>query len=244
MRDSAAIEHTQNIRAGLPIIKMKYGLTIDEYDYLDMAIDALRDIKHYGIQPYVTFETVDKDGYVKIPCNANIIEGVATSDHGIRAYQDRDTIKNKQSTNGSYYTANSIRSILSWPIRSINTIDGQLSYKLEDDRIKVYDEFYQGLEICVAFTGYMVDDDGYPKITRKQANALAAIIAKNIIMKGALLGDKNKVQMLEMIGKDAARLKQAASLPENISDKELDEMMDATTTFNRKAYKRPNKWSR
>lgn len=244
MRDAPKIDHTQNIRAGLPIMKTKYGLTIDEYDYLDIAVDLIRDIKHYGIQPFKAFVKVDKKGYIRIPCNMDILEGIVTAHQGEIEYRDREVTELKDISNDGYYTANTVRNLLEWPVRTMNIIDGQLSYKLEKDRIKIYDDFYRGKEICIAYTGFLIDDEGYPLITRKQANALAAGAAKIVIMKAAMVGDQKKAQMMEFITQEAARLKQAASIAEDISDSELDELLNAHTTFNRKAYNRPNKYSR
>jgi hypothetical protein len=244
MRDVPKIEHTLNIRAGLPVMKTKYGITIDEYDYLDIAVDLLRDVKHFGIQPFKAFVKVDKDGYLPVPCDLDILEGIVTAHQGEIEYQDRDVTQLRSPNNDGYYTANTVRNLLEWPVRTLNIIDGQLSYKLEKDRIKLYDDFYRGKEVCIAYTGFMMDDEGYPLITRKQSNAIAAAAAKVVIMRAALSGDQRKAQMLEFIVQEAARTKQAASIAEDISDSELDELMDANTTFNRKAYKRPNKYSR
>ena len=244
MRDSPKLEHTQNIRAGMAVLNTLYGLSMDEYDYLDLAVDMLRDIKNFGIRPYKTFVTVDENGYLDIPCNMNIVEGVVTAHQGEIEYNDREVIKPRSRNNDGYYTANTVRNLLEWPVRTLNIIDGQLSYKLEEDRILIYDDFYRRKEVCIAFTGFSTDDEGYPMITRKQANALAAGAAKSIIMKAAMNGDQKKAQMLEFIMKEAGRLKQAASIPEDISDVQLDELLDAQNTFNRKSYKRPNKYSR
>jgi hypothetical protein len=37
-----------NIRAGLAVLKMY--MHMDEYDYIDIAVDTLRNIKHFGAQ--------------------------------------------------------------------------------------------------------------------------------------------------------------------------------------------------
>jgi len=244
MRDAPKIDHTQNIRAGLSVMKTKYGLTIDEYDYLDIAVDLLRDIKHYGIQPMKAFVRVDSKGYINVPCNMDVLEGIVTAQQGQVDYQDRDITELRSRNNDGYYTANTVRNLLEWPIRTLNVVDGQLSYKLEKDRIFIYDDFYKEKEVCIAYTGFLTDDEGYPLITRKQANALAAGAAKVVVMRAAMAGDQKTAQTLEFIIQEAARLKQAASIAEDISDSEIDELMDAHTTFNRKAYKRPNRYSR
>ena len=244
MRDTAILEHKHNIRSGLPILDMKYGLSIDEYDYLEMAVDALKDISHFGLFPMVTYEVVDKDGYVNMPCNMNILEGLGTADHIQKSFRDRKIIQPRKTNSDGYYTAKAIRRSIEWPAYSVNVVDSFISFSYEEDKLKIMEDRYVDEEIGIAFTGYLVDDEGYPIITRKQANAIAAIVARNILMKAALLGDKNKAAMLEIVNKDAVRMKQAASIPEELSDNELDQALDAQTTFNRKMFKRPQKYSR
>lgn len=245
MRDVQKIEHTLNIRAGLPVLSTKYGLSMDEYDYLDLAVGELNDIRNFGIRPYKSFIKLDEKGYMDMPCNVDLIEAIVNSNHGEKAYPDREILVKRTEHNDTLFNSVQMRSLLAWPIRTLNRVDGQLSFKLEsDNRIFIYDEAYWGTEICIAYTGYITDEEGFPMITRKQSNALAAIAARNIVMKAALSGDKLKAQMLQVVSQEASKLKQSASIPETISDKELDEVMDAHTAFNRKRYGRPNKYSR
>ena len=88
-REEATNEHVQNIRSGMPIMKSLYGLTVDEYDYIDSAIDALRDIKHFGITEYYVLTPVNAEGYANLPCNATIIDAVTTAKMGQKVFHDR-----------------------------------------------------------------------------------------------------------------------------------------------------------
>lgn len=239
MRDAAEREHTENIRAGLPILKMLYGFSIDEYDYIEIAIDTLKNIKHYAMVPYVTYVKTDAEGYIEYPCNLDVIDAITTVELGLKSFADREVQKKADFVDNVYYSRARLNSI-----SNRNTVKGHLSYKLEEDRILIYDEALRGEDICIAFSGYIVDNEGYPLITRKQANAIAAVIARNIIMKKTLMGDVRKAQMLEVITRTASRLVQAAAIPESISDKDVDEILDINTSFNMKKYKRPNKYSK
>jgi hypothetical protein len=55
-------EHTMNIRAGLSVFWAMYTMHMDEYDYIDIAVDTLRNIKHFGITEYVSYITVNSEG--------------------------------------------------------------------------------------------------------------------------------------------------------------------------------------
>jgi len=121
-------------------------------------------------------------------------------------------------------------------------VSGSSNTSLED-----YGTTLSGIEetsVAVAFTGISTDAEGYPMINVKQATALAALMAKTIMTKRAIRGDKHAISMLEFLNATAVRLKQAASIPENISDNEIDELMDAHTSFHRKKYRKPTKYSR
>lgn len=251
-RDEATNEHVQNIRAGIPVMNMQYGVTIDEYDYIDMAVDALRDIKHFGITEYVAFVPVNLEGYAKIPCNATIIDAVTASKMGKKVFHDR-LLSDMETTadTDNYFLQQEIMNNIGYGTNYVTRPnlanaygEGYLSYFLTNDkRIKV-DMVHKGSTIAIAYKGISVDPEGYPLITRKQANAIAAIVAKNVLTKRAYRGDKIAISMLELAMANSARLKQAASIPERMTDNEIDTMLDAQTTFNRKTYRRPTKYNR
>lgn len=246
-RDIARNEHTQNIRAGLPVLKTQYGLSIDEYDYLDIAVDALRDIKHFGTTEYVSYITVGKDGKVNLPCNIDIIDAVTTEHMGKKSFGTRveyevDGIIGTD----TYYSFMEIIDNLGYiwsPGLGGFSGKGYISYQLEGKTMTVDSELV-GKKIAVAYTGIIVDQEGFPLITRKQANAIAAICGRVIMVKGANKGEKGAASMIEYYTGLAGRLKQAASIPEDISDNEMDEILNAQTTFNRKSYNRPTRYSR
>jgi hypothetical protein len=64
-----------------------------------------------------------------------------------------------------------------------------------------------------------------------------------LAVRGANRGDKGLSAMVEYYTGVAARLT-AASIPEDLTDNELDEVLNAKTSFNKKSYNRPTKYSR
>ena len=250
-RDSAINTHTQNIRAGLPVLKTRYGMTMDEYDYLDIAVDALRDIRNFGLTEYLTIVKVGKDGIVTIPCNLDYIDAVTSAKTGLKTFNTRvryemDNILHMD----RYYQALNIMNDLNHyghlgnPGLADITGDGYISYHLiSPHEIKVQ-EAHIGRNIAIAYTGISVDEEGFPLINRKQANAIAAQAAKVALFKAMSTGSQIAGGMMEFVNTEAARLKQAASIPEDITDNEIDEMLDATVTFNRKTYRRPSRYGR
>jgi hypothetical protein len=51
-----------NIRAGLAVLKTMYSMHMDEYDYIDIAVDTLRNIKHFEL--HVSYITVDPGKHI------------------------------------------------------------------------------------------------------------------------------------------------------------------------------------
>lgn len=247
IRNGAKDEHTMNIRSGLPVLKSTYGLSINEFDYLDLAVDNLRDIRNFGTTEYISYLEVDDNGRVELPCNIDTIDAVTTYKMGIKVFDTR-VVYDKSNSFGTddYFTAIDIMKNLDH-LPNLGLADykraGFLSYQLEGKNIVVNRE-ESGNRIAVAYTGISVDEEGYPLITRKQSNALAALAARQIITKLAMTGNKGAASTLEFIEIKASRLKQAASIPEDITDNEMDEVFNAKTSFNRKAYNRPSKISK
>lgn len=246
-REVAKNEHTMNIRAGISVLKTLYGMHINEFDYIDIAVDALRNIKHFGTTEYISYITVDQSGKVMLPCNMDSIDAVTTEEMGRKAYStrvefDMDGIVGTD----TYYAMENTMNALgrgSRPGLAGAYGKGYISYQLEGKTISV-DKSYAGKRIAFAFTGIATDLEGYPLITRKQSNALAAISARVIAVKGANKGDKILASMVEYYTGVSGRLIQAASIPEDLTDNELDEVLNAKTSFNRKSINRPTKYGR
>jgi hypothetical protein len=72
-----------NIRAGLAVLKTMYSMHMDEYDYIDIAVDTLRNIKHFGATEY-GYITVDPSG--KHIFNIDTIDAVTTQEMGSVCY--------------------------------------------------------------------------------------------------------------------------------------------------------------
>lgn len=242
-----SIEHTQNIRAGLPVAKTKYGITINEYDYLDLAIDFLRDVRHFGATDYYAVVKSDESGNISLPCNLKSIEGLMTYRIGLQKYDNRIlyTIENKLGGMDNFLAQlNIVDELLYWPDQtsSKRNGDGYVSYRFVDGR--TINVKAPNITLILAYNGLTVDAEGFPFITRKQANGIAGAVLHQQTLLKAIKGDKNAVNMISYTTQESGRLKQAASIPEEITDNELDEVLNAKTSFNRKTFRRPSKFSR
>lgn len=273
-RDAAVDEHVHNIRMGLAVLDRDYGIHIDEYDYLDLAITFLKDIKNFGTTEYLAILKTNALNEAVLPCNVDTIDAVTSVKMGLKVFGDRKryTITASQKDD-IYINAAQIMAFIGEGLRnhipgisSYAEPAGYYSYQLEGKKIKINrdaattianvvgrdsEDGYgigeladESAAVAVAYTGIATDDEGYPLINLKQATALAVLTAKNVLTKKAIRGDRNAMGMLEFLSSSAARLKQAASIPENITDNEIDELLDAKTSFHRKRFGKATKYSR
>jgi len=238
--------HILNVRTGLITAKTKYGVTMDEYDYIDIAIDFLRDVNDYSTGDFYIVARSNEMGDIPMPCNLKTIDAVMTRELGLKRYSDRILYREGNTLDvDSAVVANSFMNAMSvYPdLTSFDVFgEGFVSYRFtKEGKLNIKGP---GQDIVLAYTGVSVDEEGFPLVTRKQANGLAAAVLHNRTLFKALRGDKAAASMIPFTQAESGRLKQAASIPESISDNEFDELLNAKTSFNRKSHSRPSKFSR
>ena len=249
-RNAGTLEHTQNIRAGLPVATTKYGVSINDYDYLDLAVDFLRDVRHFGSSDYYAVVKSDNKGDVILPCNLHEIDALVSLRLGLDKYSDRLLYKTENESNpfsmSDEYLAQVgiVDELLYWPNQTSEKRngDGFITYRFKNKR--VINVKAPNIQMVIAYSGLTVDEEGFPYITRKQANGIAAVVWHRDVLLKANRGDKNAINMLQYTMAESGRLKQASAIPEDITDNEIDEILNAKTSFNRKNYRRPSKHTR
>jgi 2-methylcitrate dehydratase PrpD len=85
--------------------------------------------------------------------------------------------------------------------------------------------------IALAFTGITTDLEG-PNYNKK-AGKCPTVTARVLAVRGANRGDKGPSAMVEYYTGVAARLTSRVN-PEDLTDNELDEVLNAKTSFNKK----------
>jgi hypothetical protein len=78
---------------------------MDEYDYIDIAVDTLRNIKHFGATECKLHYC--RSFWAHLPCNIDTIDAVTTQEMGRKAYATRvdfemDGILNTDTYYGRY----------------------------------------------------------------------------------------------------------------------------------------------
>lgn len=90
----------------------------------------------------------------------------------------------------------------------------------------------------VVYHGVLADEeDGLPLITEKESRAIAAFIAYISLYKESIQKrDGNLLKLAKTIETDWIKLCRAARVKDYLSQNDMDRILDACTSFNRKSY--------
>ena len=248
----ASFEPTLNILAAYSVLQRKYGITMAENDFLEDAYQAFKDINSVPVQMYKSIQKPQsKDTMIiSVPCNLYKLVSITASPAHIDGYDDFEPYSKRTETNGhverlNVITGNSDLKTYHFNDTPYTGLGTYLSFEWVDaTAIKIHDKSLWDTEIYIIYEGIKTDEDGLPMITRKHANAIAAQVAKSHVIKKLFSGDATLSALLPMITQDAARLMQAAAIPEQLTDNQLDEMLNEHTRADRKRHNRSFKFRR
>jgi len=89
----------------------------------------------------------------------------------------------------------------------------------------------------VVYHGILADDEGLPLINEKEQRAIAAFIAYHYLYKdGIKKRDANSIKLAQIVKEDWLRGCNAARVPEHMSQNDMNAILDAKTSWNRKSY--------
>lgn len=227
--------HTAMFQANL-----QYGLELQEQDFEEIALIAWQRIGNKRVRTYryCTSVDCDGDGSIELPCNADIIEAVT---YGFEDWNYTDNIKPNGDVN-SAFTEGYIESR-----KAFNNplyISGKLvKYERVGDKLYI-NSGYTG-KINILYRGIVLDDDGLPELTDKEVDAIAAYCAYTVKFKQYLqTNNKDILQAAQFLQNEWNRLCDAARVSEYISQNEMNDILDAKTSWNRKVYGKTYKFSK
>ena len=103
------------------------------------------------------------------------------------------------------------------------------------------DQEYGG-KIYILYKGDILDDEGLPQITDAEAIAIATYCAYLTKFKeGLMTNNPNIIQMAQFLKQEWLQKCDAARIPESVSMNEMNEILDAKTSWNRKIYNKSYK---
>lgn len=216
-----------------------YAVDIDTDDFIEMAYTIWRSIGNIATVLTRYFTKVPADFIIELPQQCEFIDSVTSI--------DRQTVATTHDSGGEkdrHVPAAHVRSNLPEINQSITSSSGMsINYiTLDNNSIKITSPVLVSADIMIVYRSLDLDEDGLPLLNDKEVEAIAAEVAKRVMLRKGFqgIGTKDKTQqiLLQYILVEAARLMTAAKITENISDDEIDQMLNIQTSWDRKVFGR------
>lgn len=219
-----------------------FNIDLHADDYVEDAYNVFRDIGNIAIAHHAFRCTADEMGEVILPCNVEFIEAVTTN----QKIEHDGLLINISQPELTYNPNSFIPGIITskdlpedFFYTELHPAGDFIPYELIGNKggkkIRVQEES-AGKEITVIYRGIVMDDDGNPCITRKEADAIAYKIAFMETQKKTFLGDPQASSLLSYIKGESATKMQSAKIPEYLSQNFLNSLLDAKVSHGRKIF--------
>ena len=211
------------------LLDMLYGLEIEDEDLEEIGLIAWNLIGNKTTRLYSYSTTINpEDNSIKLPCNASSIESVTIP------CEDWSRVTN-YSEQGDPRTAFIESYIESSKIfKSSYHVPGKLVKYYQTGDVLYFPENYGTVNIL--YKGIIMDGDGLPELSDKEANAIATYIAYVDKYKEGL---KTNNGGLIQLAKDLEQkwLKQCdQARVTNLSANDMNEILDIKVSWDRKSY--------
>lgn len=216
--------------------KLLYEVDMTQEEFEEIGLIAWnkignRQTKLYRYRCDIDCETLT----VELPCNCDEIEAV-TYDFEDWKYVTNDTV------NGDYQSQ-FIENYIEGRKLYMNPfyISGKFAkYERVNDTL-YFDKDYGSVNIL--YKGIIVDDDGLPYINEKEKNAIACYLAYTKKFKEGLKTHNQLIlQESQLLEQRWYKLCDAARVPQRINQNEMNEILDAKTSWNRKIFNKSWKY--
>ena len=166
---------------------------------------------------------------VDLPCNADIIEAVTAE------FEDWEKTSNKALT---YQNSNGwIEQYIERGKVNTNALyqSGRfIKYRREQNTL-YFDVPYK--KVYILYKGFIADEEGLPYLTGKEVDAIAAFCAYINDLKGARISrDANSMQLASYMEQEWKRLCTRARVPDYLNQNEMDEILNVSTSWDRKRF--------
>lgn len=210
-----------------------YGIDMPEDLFETYALIAWHYIGNKDCRYYKTkiYPKPNGEGQweAKIPCNATVIESITTNYEDFArtsSFGNRPNVFKSSTENliesGKYNTPAFYQS-------------GQLvNYHQVGDMLYFNEDFG---ELNVLYKGIVADEEGLPFLNFKELEAIACYCAYTYLFKKAMgTMDSNTMQIAGALKEDWLKKCSQARVPEHINQNEMNSILDAKTSWDRKVY--------
>ena len=210
------------------LLDQLYGIEMEDEDLEELGLIAWELIGNKNTRLYTYRICPDSDNSIKLPCNASSIESVTTS------YEDWNRVTNF-SENGDQKTSFIENHIEAEKVyTSPYYISGKLvPFKQVGDTI-YFNRNYGAINIL--YKGILMDEEGLPKLTNKEAIAISTYIAYTQKYKEGLKTNNGNIINLatNLYGIWLKQCDQARVTEINQND--MNQILDVKTSWDRKSY--------
>lgn len=207
-----------------------YDLELPTETFEDIGLIAWNKIGNKQTKLYKYTAQIDKESLtVELPCNCDIIEAVTYNFEDWK-YTTNDTV------NGDYqsqFIENYIegRKLYNNPYY----VSGKFAKFERVDNTLYFDKDYGTVNIL--YKGIIVDEDGLPYISEKEKDAIACYLAYTTRFKeGWKTHNQAMLQEAQLLEQRWYRLCDAARVKTHLTQNEMNEILDAKTSWNRKLF--------
>jgi hypothetical protein len=210
-----------------------YGVDIAPDELETIGIIAWDKIgnKPYRLYKYQVVPSLDALGqyYVDLPCNCDQIEAITTN------YEDY------QKTNPMTIAMDNQNGWMEGYAESRKFNTGSLymggkfvKYRQELNRIFISDKFDV---LNILYKGFIADEEGLPYLNEKEVDAIATFIAYSDMFKKALMTrDSASLQLSQLLEQQWRQKCTQARVPIYINQNEMDEILNVSTSWDRKRF--------
>lgn len=232
----------------LTMLNDEYAVELDDDTFIERAYKIWRGIGNRAKALHILKAPVDEEKKIWLPGNVESIENVTS----LEAFKDiwgtemiiynNGTVTVNQDYLVSIITDRRLaNSILNGGRSRIEGL--YVDYNHNGDHISFKSEDLINSYVIVVYNGVISDEQALPKISYREAEAIAAGVAYLHYKKLALLGDSNAATMVPLLKQEKDILIGQARIPDFINNNTMDRILDAKTTFDRKNYNRTYKYN-
>lgn len=214
----------------LSLLNTLYGIDLSEDDFEEISLVGWELIGNKRTRLYRYSACVsDCDEGVQLPCNVDILEAV-TTDFEEWAYSTNDT-PNGDSNSAFVESYIEGRKAFRDPLYASGKF---IRYERVGDML--YFDRPHG-KINILYKGLILDDDGLPQLTDKEAMALATYCAYVVkYREGLMTNNPNIIKLAESLQQRWSLQCDQARVGRYLSQNEWDQVLDAKTSWNRKIH--------
>jgi hypothetical protein len=213
-------------------LKTFYGTEITPDDFETIGLSAWDKIgnKRSNLYKYKATPVEDEGGwYINLPCNVDFIEAVTTS---YEDYQETYATKSDGDTTSEWIEGYIENRKMNTPF--LNLPGKFVKYRVANDKLYVAQNYS---DINVLYKGVILDEEGLPSLTESEVDAVAVFCAYSKTFKNALVTkDPRTMQLAAQLKNDWLTRCTQARVPDHLSQNDFDEILNASTSWDRKRF--------